>query len=69
METKPKTKIEGQKIRKINENIIPKFCENFNNNPIIQETILENGVNHLNQEILRVLNLVVQTKEVKVKSR
>ena len=48
---------------------IHKFCENFKNDPIIQVTTLEEAVNHLNQEMLRTLNLVTQTKEVKVKKR
>ena len=69
MEAKPKTKLEAQKIRKINENTIHKFCENFNNDPIIQVTTLEETVNHLRQEMLRTLNLVIQTKEVKDKKR
>ena len=58
METKPKTKIQRQEIRKINENTIHKFCENFKNDPIIQVTALEEAVSHHNQEMLRTLNLV-----------
>ena len=67
METRPGTKIEGHKIRKINENTIHKFCETFNNDPIIQVTTLEDAIDHLNQEMFRTLNLVTPTKEVKVK--
>ena len=69
METKPKTKIEGQKIRKINENTIHKFCDNFNNNPVIQATTLKKAVIHLSQEMLRNLNLAAPTKEMKVKKK
>ena len=69
METKPKTKIEGQKCRKTNENTTHKLYENFSSDPIIQMTTLEEAVNHLNQEMLRTLNLVAATKEVKVKKR
>ena len=69
IKTKPKTKIKGQKIRNINENTIHKFCENFNNDPIMEVTALEEAVNHLNQEMLRTLNLVTPTKEVKIKKR
>ena len=36
---------------------------------ITQVTMLEEAVNHLNQEMLRTLNLVAPTKEVKVKKR
>ena len=69
METKPKTKIKGLKIRKMNENTIHKFSENFNKEPIIQVTTLEEAVNYLNQEMPRTLNLVTPTKEVKAKER
>ena len=47
--------------------MIHKFCENFNNDPIIQVTTLEEAFNHLNWEMLKNLNLVTLTKEVKVK--
>ena len=69
METKSKAKIKGQKIRKINENTIHKFRENFNIDPLIQVTTFEEAVNHLNQEMLRTVNLATPTKEVKVKKR
>ena len=45
------------------------YVKTFNNDPIIQVTTLEEVANHLNQEILRPLNLVTPTKEVKVKKR
>ena len=45
------------------------FAENLNNDQIIQVTTLEEAVNHLNQKMLRTLNLVAPTKEVKVKKR
>ena len=41
----------------------------FNNDPIIQATTLEEAVSHLNQEMLRTINLVTPTKNVKVKKR
>ena len=66
-ETNPKTKIERQKIRKINENTIYEFCKNFNNDPIMQVTTLEEAVNNMNEEMLRTLDLVAPTKEVKAK--
>ena len=66
-EPKPRIKIEEEKIRKINENTTHKFCENFNNDSIIQVTPPEEAVNHLNQKMLRSLNLVAPTKEVKDK--
>ena len=66
MEIKPKTKIKEQKFRQINENTIHTFCANFNNDPILQVTTLEEAVN---QEMLRTLNLVVPTIKVKVKKR
>ena len=69
MENKLKIKTEKQKIRKIYENKIHKFCENLNSDPIIQVTILEEAVIHLNQEMPRTLNSVIPTKEVKVKKR
>ena len=64
-ETKPETKIERQKITKINENTIHELCENFNNDPIMQVTTLEEAVSNMNQEVLRTLDLVAPTKEVK----
>ena len=61
-ETKPKTTIEGQKIRKI-MNRIHKFCDNFNNDLIKQVTTLEEAVNLLNKEMLRTLNCTTQRSE------
>ena len=64
-ETKLETKIERQKTRKINENTICEFCENFNNDPIMQVTTLEEEVNYMNEEMIRTLDLVAPTKELK----
>ena len=68
-ETKSETKIERQKIKKIKGNTICEFCENFNNDPIIQATTCEEAVNNMNDEMLRTLYLVAPTKEVKANKR
>ena len=68
-ETKLETEIERQKIRKINTNTIHEFCESFNNDPTMQAITLEQVVNNMDEEMLRTLDLVVPTKEVKAKKR
>ena len=67
-ETKPESKIQRHKIRKINEKSIYKFCKNFNNDPIMQATTLEEAVSNMN-DMLRTLDLVATTKEVEAKKR
>ena len=59
---------ENQKIRKISENTICELCENFNNDPIMQVTTLEEAVNNMSEEMLGTLDLVAPTKEVKAKA-
>ena len=66
-ETKLETKIERQKSRKINKSTIHEFCENFNNDPIMQVTTLEEAVNIMDEEILRTFDLVTPTKVVEAK--
>ena len=55
-------------MRKINENTICEFCKNFSNDLITQVTTLEEAVNTMNEEMLRILDLVAPTKEVKAKN-
>ena len=67
-ETEVETKIKRHKIRKINENTIHEFCENFNNDQIMEAITLEEAVSNMN-EMLWTLDLVAPTKIVKAKKR
>ena len=42
-------------------------AKNFNNYPIMQVQTLQEAINNMNEEILRTLDLVSPTKEVKTK--
>ena len=51
-ETKLETKIKRHKIRKLNENTMHEFCENFNNDQIMQVTTLEEAVSYMDEGML-----------------
>ena len=59
---KPTEKPQYKEYRKLTEAVIKEFQQNFNNQPILDATNLEDAINQLNDQMLRTLNKVTPLK-------